>query len=73
MLLVKLISKKKSLYIDGLDKKDLALNKRDLASINKTPEMLDRNKDIKMPDVRHIYSENKQIIFNQSRSKIEFI
>lgn len=45
--LVKPISKEDSQYIDALDKKDRALDMRDLADIDKTIEVVGKNKDIK--------------------------
>lgn len=43
--LVKYISKKKSLYINALNKRDSALDKKDLASFDKVAKMSDRSKD----------------------------
>lgn len=48
LLLVKSINKKKSPYTDALDKRDLALNKRDPASINKVTKMSRRIENIKI-------------------------
>lgn len=77
LLLLELINKDESLYIDIFDKKNLALDKKDLvldkknpASINKAIEMLSKNKDIKMPNIRHIYYEIKYITSSWLKSKI---
>lgn len=69
LLLLKSVSKKKSPFIDVFNKKDLALNKRYLASINKATKMPDKSKDRKMPNIRHILPKNKNI--NSSQSKLE--
>lgn len=66
LLLIKPISKKKSLYIDTLDGKDPA-------GINEVAEMLGRSEDIEMQNVKHIRSKSKYITFSQSRLGIQSI
>lgn len=71
--LVKLINKKKSLYIDVLNKKNPALDKKDLASIAEAAKMPNKNKDTKISDVSYILSNSKYMTFSWSRSEIQSI
>lgn len=71
--LIKPISKNKSLYIDVFDKKNLVLNRKNLASIDKVAEMLSKSEDTKMPDIKHIPPKSKYTIFSQLRSRIQSI
>lgn len=59
LLLVKLISKKKSLYTDILEKKNSAFNKKNLASIDEVAKMPGKSEDIEMPNIKHIFFKNK--------------
>lgn len=71
--LIKQISKKESLNINALNKKNLAFNRRDPASIDKAVKMLHNSENIKKSDIRHIFSKNKYTTFCWSRSKIRSI
>lgn len=71
--LIKLISKKKSSYIDTLDKKDLVFDIRDLTYIDKATKMPGKNKDTKILDIRYILLESKYITFSQSKLEIQSI
>lgn len=71
--LIEPMSKKNSLYRNLFDKKDLILTKKDLIGINKVVEISNRNKNIKMSNIRHIISKNKYITSNQLKSEIESI
>lgn len=73
LLLIKLIIKKKSLYIDTFNGRDLAFNKKYPTSINEITKILGKSKDIKMSDVKLISFESKHTTFSKSRLKIEFI
>lgn len=73
MFLVETINKKKSLYTDFFDKKDLAFDRKNLASIDQAAKMPDRSKDIKMPHIRHICLESKHTTSSQSRLGIQSI
>lgn len=53
LLLIKPINKKKSLYID-------TLNRKNLARINK--KISDKSEATKMPDIKHITFESKYTI-----------
>lgn len=70
LLLVELIGKKKSLYINTLNMRDLAFDKEDLVTIDEVVEMLEKNKDTKILDIRYIISESKYITFSWSKSRI---
>lgn len=72
-LLVKPINKKESLYTDAYDRKDLALNIKDSAGIDKAAEMPSRSKNTKMLDIKLIFPKNKYNTSSWSRSEIEFI
>lgn len=67
MLLIKLISKKKSWYINALNKRNLALDKKDLASIDKFVKMFKRSEDTNMPNIKQKLFENKHTTFSKSR------
>lgn len=62
MSLIKLISKKKSSYTDAFNKKDLVLDIKDLASIDKIAKLLGKSQDTKMLDIRHILSKDEYTI-----------
>lgn len=62
--LIKLINKKKSLYTDIFERKNSALNKKDLASIDKVAKIPGRNKNIKMLNIKYILLKNKHTIFS---------
>lgn len=64
MSLVKLISEKKSLFTN-------VLNRKDLASID--VEILDKSEVVKMPEVKYITLESKYITFIQLGSRIQSI
>lgn len=66
LILVEIIGKKNSLYIDVFDR-------RDSTGSDKAVEMPSKNKDIKMPDVRHIPSKNKYTTSSRSREAIQSI
>lgn len=70
MFLLKLIGKKKSLDTNIFDKKNLALNKKDLTSIDKAIKIADKNKDIKMSDIKQISLKNEYITSNQLKLEI---
>lgn len=57
--MVKPISKKENFYTNTFNKRDWALNKRDLSGINKAVEMFGRSKDTKMLDIKHIPPKSK--------------
>lgn len=61
--LVKLIYKKKSLYTNFCNKKDPALDKKNLSSINK----LNSSKYKKILNIKHISFKIKHITFNLLR------
>lgn len=65
LLLVKLINKEESLYINAFNKKDLVFNKRDPANINEVAKMPDRSKNIKLSDIKHIISKSQHISSSQ--------
>ena len=71
--LVEPISKKQSLYINALDKRNSALDRKNLAGINKVAEMLGKSEDTKMVDIRHITPKSKHTTFSQSRLGIQSI
>lgn len=73
MSLVGLIYKKESLYIDVCDRRDLVFDKKDLASIDKVAKILGRNKDIKMPNIRHLILKSKFTNSSWSRLRIQSI
>lgn len=69
LLFIKLISKKRSSYIDVFDKRDPVFNKKNLASIDETIKMFSKSKNIEMLNIKHILFKSKHIIFSQSRSR----
>ena len=71
--LVESISKEESPYTDALDRRDLALDRKDPAGIDEAAEMPGRSKDTEMPDVRHIPPESKHTTSSRSRSGIKSI
>lgn len=62
LCLVEPICKKENLYINAFNRKDLVFNKRDSANIDETAKIFGKNKDIKMPNIRHILPKSKHII-----------
>lgn len=72
LFLVKLINTKKSLYIDTLNRKNPTLKRKNLANIDKTVKMSNKNK--KILDIKYILSKssilfltNQDLIFNLSQ------
>lgn len=63
--LIKSIQKEESLYIEILNIRDLAFEKKDLINIDGVEKMSGRNKDTKIPNIRHIILKNKYTISSQ--------
>lgn len=61
LLLLKPMDKEKSLYTNVFDKKNLAFDKKNLANITK---ITDKNKDIKISDIRQLNLKNEYTTSN---------
>lgn len=64
LFLVKVINKKKSSNLDVFNNINLTFNRRDSTNINKAIKILGRSKDIKIPNIRHIFFKSKHITFS---------
>lgn len=72
LFLVKLINKNESLYTDAFDRKDLAFNTKNLASINEAAEIINKSENTKILYVKLISPKNKHTNSSQLGSEIQF-
>lgn len=70
LLLVELISKKKSPYTNTLNRRDPVFNKKDPTGIDKTKKISSKSENTKVSDIRHLRPESKHTTFGRSRSGI---
>lgn len=68
LTLIKSMNKKKRSYMNAFDKRDPALNKKDLISIYKIVKIINKSKNTKMSNMRYITLENNYS--NSSWSKL---
>lgn len=61
LFLIKPISKNESLYTDALDRRDLAFNTKNLASINEAAEIINKSENTKILYIKYISPESKHI------------
>lgn len=73
LFFIKPISKNESLYTDAFNKKNLAFNTRNLASIDKATEIINKSENTKILYIKYISPKSKHSTSSQSRSGIQFI